>query len=99
MTFKINLNPNAISDLQAAIDYYEDRLPGLGRKFEKTVDRYFLTISKNPFYQVRYDNVRCLPIKKYPFMIHFVIDESALVVKIQAILHTSLNPDKNWTSK
>jgi len=47
----------------------------------------------HPFYQVRYKNVRCLPMKKYPYMIHLTVDEKERIVTIRAVIHTSQNTD------
>lgn len=96
MAYNIALDPAAILDLQKAIDYYDEQQPGLGKKFENVVAKHFAALTKNPFYQMRYNSVHCLPIKKYPFMIHFAIDEVNMVVRISAVLHTSLDPKKNW---
>ncbi|MFN5442846.1 MAG: type II toxin-antitoxin system RelE/ParE family toxin [Crocinitomicaceae bacterium] len=94
MKYNLFLDPRAIDDIQSAIDYYNDQSNGLGEKFEKHLNTYILSISKNPFFQVRYDNVHCLPMKKYPFMIHFTIENESIY--IHAVLHTKLNPKKNW---
>jgi toxin ParE1/3/4 len=96
MRFKIELDPLAIKDLQTAIDYYEEQQRGLGSKFETTVDKHFAALSKNPFFQIRYDAIHCMPIRKFPYMVHFSIDEVSKLVRIIAVLHTSLDPDGNW---
>lgn len=96
MTYSITLDPMAIVDLQKAIDYYDEQQFGLGKRFEKTIDKHFTTLGKNPFFQLRYDNVHCMPVKKFPFMIHYTIDEENKKIKINAVLHTSLNPNKHW---
>lgn len=95
MAYKINLDSAAILDIQKAIDYYDEQQPGLGAKFEIAIDRHFSALSKNPFFQMRYDIVRCLPMKKFPFMIHFIVDEESKTIKVSAVFHTSMNPD-NW---
>ena len=33
MAYTIVIDPRAIQDIQEAIDYYEEKLPGLGKKF------------------------------------------------------------------
>jgi hypothetical protein len=99
VAYTINIDSNAILDIQKAIDYYDEQQLGLGKKFEDALDKHFSTLSKNPFYQKRYDNLHCLPVKKFPFMIHFSIDEKNTLVRIYAVFHTSLNPDENWTKR
>lgn len=94
MVYHPVIEPDALQDIQKAIDYYDNQQIGLGKKFEETLNKHLVSISKNPFFKVRYDNVHCLPLKKYPYMIHFTIDEDDKVVNIRAVLHTSLNPEK-----
>lgn len=96
MGFTIAILPTAINDLQKAIDYYDEQQIGLSEKLESEINQLFSTIEKNPFFQVRYKKVHCLPLKKFPFMIHFTVDEKTFTIYIRAILHTSLNPDENW---
>ncbi len=96
MAYTIDLDLAAIQDLQKAIDYYDEQLSGLGRKFEMAIDKHFSALSKNPFYQIRYDDVRCFPVEKFPFMIHFTVDEEIKTVRVSAVFHTSMDPDENW---
>jgi toxin ParE1/3/4 len=92
MSYNIVINPQVIADIQLAIDYYEEQQDGLGIKFEEYLNKQILKLQKQPHYQVRYDEVRCLPLKKFPFMIHFTINETARIVMIRAIFHTSIDP-------
>lgn len=97
--FTVNLDSRAIQDIQEAIDYYEEQLEGLGEKFEYYLNKAILAMEKNPLYQIRYDQIRCLPIKKFPFMMHFTVDEENYLVFIHAIINTSKNPKENWLKK
>ena len=94
MKFQLSLDKRAIADIQYAIDYYNEQSLGLGEKFEKYLDKYLVSLSRNPFFQVRYDEIHCLPLKKYPFMVHFSIKGQEVL--IHAVLHTRLDPSKNW---
>jgi len=98
MAFSIFLDPRAVEDIQESIDYYDERESGLGRQFEKNLDQYFTILKKNPFFQVRYDNVRCLPLNKFPHMIHYTIDEEKEIVIVRAVFHTALDPEK-WKQR
>lgn len=82
--------------LQLAIDYYNHQQRGLGKRFGLAVKNASKQLEKNPFFQVRYDEIRCLPVHKFPLMIHFSVNEAHKTVRIFAILHTSLNPEDNW---
>ena len=92
--FNIKLEPLAKSDIQEIIHFYNEKQKGLGKKFYRELVSYFNAIQKNPFYQIRYDEVRCLPLKKFPVMIHFTIHEMDEIVKIRAIINTYRNPNK-----
>lgn len=94
MSYKIVILPRAIFDIQVAIEYYDDKRIGLGKKFAATVDSYFTSISKNPFYQVRYSYVRCISLKKFPYLIHFILDEENKTVFIVSLFHSSQDPNK-----
>ena len=94
MKYKILLGPKAIKDIQKAIDWYNRQGPGLGKKFHLVLKSNIEQLKENPYFQVRYESVRCLPLNKYSFMIHFSIDESSKAVFIRAVFNTSLNPEK-----
>ena len=94
MNYTIILDSRSVQDIQQAIDYYNQQQPGLGSQFEKTLDEHFVILQHNPFFRVRYDNVRCLPMKRFPYMIHFTADEQSAIVIIQAVLHTAGDPQR-----
>lgn len=93
MSYHIKIEPEAYQDIQAGIDWYDSQQVGLGRKFYAEVSSSFESLRKNPFYQVRYDNVRCLPVNRYPYMIHFTLDEKENTIIVRAVLSTYQNPD------
>ena len=98
MGFTLFIDPRAIQDIQEAIDYYDEQQAGLGQQFEAAVNKHLLTLEKNPFFRIRYDDVRCLPINKFPYMVHFTVDEDHQVVTIWSVFHTALDP-KKWQGK
>ncbi len=96
MAFKLRLEPLAKFDIQQEIHYYNSKQKGLGKRFHDDVKVAFSAIKKNPFFQVRYDGVRCLPLKVFPAMIHFTINEKTNTVIVRALINTHKDPDKNW---
>lgn len=98
MAFTLVIDPRAIQDIQEAIDYYEEQQAGLGKRFEAALNRHLLTLEKNPFFRIRYDNVRSLPVKRFPYMVHFTIDQDQQVVTVWAVFNTSLSP-KKWKGR
>lgn len=94
MSFNVVIEPRALADIQDAIDYYESKRAGLGEYFYKVVDEHLDTISANPFFEIRYKDYRGLPIKKFPFIIFYFIDEEMKTVYVLSVFNTSLNPSK-----
>lgn len=93
MSFTTVLDPRAIRDIQQVIDYYEKQQPGLGEQFEDILNEYLHKLEQNPFFQIRYDNVHCFPLKKYPYMIHFTVDEQKQLITVRAVFNTFRNPN------
>lgn len=94
MEFK--LEPSAKNDIQNEINFYNEKQKGLGKKFHDEIKHYFKAIKKNPFYQIRYKNIRCLPLKKFPIMIHYTFDEEQQRIIIRAIVNTHREPKEYW---
>jgi len=94
--FKVFISPHAYNDIQRAIDYYNEKQKGLGKRFHFAVKNPVSVLRKNPFYQIRYDEVRCFSVKRFPYMLHFTVAEEARTVIIHAVIHTSLDPEKAW---
>jgi hypothetical protein len=92
MPFKLQIEPEVHIEIQEYIDDYNAKRKGFGRFFYNEVLEYFEALKINPFYQVRYRNVRCLPLKRFSHMIHFTVDEATQTVIVRALFHTS--PDR-----
>lgn len=86
----------AIDDIQKGIDYYDSIQVGLGDKFNKQISKFIDSLETNPHFRIRYDDIRCLPVKKYPYMLHYSIDEVTKTVFIHAVINTYLNPENHW---
>lgn len=94
MIFEIVIEPRAILDIQSAIDYYESKQIGLGERFYEIIDEYLKILSNNPFFEIRYKDYRGLPIKNFPFIIFYFIDEKIKTVYVMSVFNTSLNPSR-----
>ena len=94
MNFSLVIEPRALLEIQQAINYYDKQQEGLGERFLNAIEFHFNVLTDKPKFQIRYSNIRCLRVKKYPYLIHFSIEDKT--VYIHAVLHTSLNPGKHW---
>ena len=91
--YRISIDIEAVQDIQDATDWYNEQHPGLGRHFQKQVKTQVNSLKKNARgYAIRYENVRFALIKKFPFLVHFVLNENQKIVEVIAVLHTSRNP-------
>jgi len=59
---------------------------------ENAFIRQYKNLRQNPYFQVRYEDIRCLPLKKYPYMIHFVVEEVRERVVVLGIICTHRDP-------
>lgn len=97
--YQIKIFPDALQDIQQATDWYNEQLPGLGGRFQKqTIKQINKLKSTAAFYNIRYGNVRCMVIRKFPFMVHFTLNDQQNIVAIFAVFHTSRNP-QIWIKK
>jgi toxin ParE1/3/4 len=94
--YKIDLSPMALIHLQDAIDYYNECAKGLGRRFYNHFVIAKKKLQLSPHHQIQYHNIRCIMIPKFPFRIHFEVDDTLKRVYILAVIHTSKNPDTAW---
>lgn len=94
MAYAVFIGPEAFDDIQQAIDYYNQIQPGLGSKFLSHLHSRIKTIYSHPKLAVRYDNIRVLVLKKFPYAIHYFVDDDLLEVNIIALRHQAENPDK-----
>ncbi len=96
MSFVIKINKRAFNDIQKALNRYDKLETSIGDKFLNNLNKAIDSIASNPFFQVRYNDVHCLIIKKFPYMIHFQINEKKKTVIIRAVINTSKNPSAHW---
>ena len=98
MVFKIVITHKARIDTLESIEWYDKQSVGLGKRFYQAIQKEYKILRQNPYFQIRYDDVRCLPLDKFPFMLHFVVDEERKQVVIIGIICTHRDP-KIWEEK
>jgi toxin ParE1/3/4 len=93
MPYTILVTPTATDDIAVAIEYYNLVATDLGYRFADLVTEYFDRIADLPTASaVRYKNVRCKPMKRFPYLIMFTIDEAAHSVNILRVFNTYQEP-------
>lgn len=93
MRYSIDFLFDAKLDLAEAMEWYDQQKQGLGDKLLLRVENTVDLLESNPFiFQIRYKNIRVGSVKKFPFAIHYWVDEKRNKVMINAVLHNSRNP-------
>jgi toxin ParE1/3/4 len=93
MPYTILVTPTATDDIAVAIEYYNLVATDLGYRFADLVAEYFDRIADLPTASaIRYKNVRCKPMKPFPYLIMFTIDEVAHAVNILRVFNTFQEP-------
>ena len=93
MGFELFASPQVDIDLEEAYEYYKNA-PKTIQKFDKALLSYYDTLEHNPFFKVRYKNVRALPFKNFPYIIFFTVNEKRKRVDILSIFNTNQDPVK-----
>ena len=78
--FILVVSPAAIADIQKGIDYYKEIDKALGVRFHNAIKSTFNELKKNPYYQVRYKDVRIRTVKKFPYLVHFMVKRNEIII-------------------
>ncbi|MGR3177057.1 MAG: type II toxin-antitoxin system RelE/ParE family toxin [Candidatus Anammoxibacter sp.] len=88
---KIIIHEEAEKELWHAIDYYEDKVVGLGLDFEKETQKTLILIQENPKISTETEyGVRRHLLQRFPYFIYY--DEYEEHIWIIAFAHTSKKP-------
>lgn len=97
-SFTIRVLNAAEADLDEAFkyqaDYQADINPKLGQRFIKIANATLNDLMKNHHYQIRYDSFRMKVINKFPYVIHYILDEKRKIVFVYGIRNSYQNPEK-----
>src|ERR1041385_1473425 len=77
-----------------SIAWYEAQREGLGQEFRAAIEQYFQRIAENAewFPEVRGRVRRAVVLRRFPFVIHFLIE--AARIWILSFFHTSRDPEQ-----
>lgn len=94
MAYTIKIEPKALADIQEITNWYNQRQAGLGKRFQEMTIEQIDHLRANPYCcAVRYNEIRCLVVKGFPYMVHFYINGKSKTVEILAVIGTCRNPD------
>jgi len=92
MKHKYHILPSAQEEFTLAREWYQQQLVrGLSNRFAQAVKICILKIRSNPYaHAIRYKNVRIAHTDKFPYAIHFYLDNNVIV--ITSIIFQGRNP-------
>lgn len=94
MPYTILFSQAAEDDTQQAYNWYDEQKKGLGAVFIEFLSAAIDSIADSPLKtQIRYKNVRVFFMQKFPFGIHFRVNDDHSIL-IAAVFHTSISPDR-----
>lgn len=89
----------AIADIQKITIWYNQKQKMLGKSFQDTTIKQISKLAKAPnSYAIHYNEIRCMLVKKFPYMVHFYINEKLGFVEVLAVISTHRSP-KIWEVK
>ncbi len=91
--FKVVILPQAQDDFRDAVKYYRDIEGKLGERFIKITKSTVNELKKLPMYQIKYEQMRLRIIHKFPYSIHYIVNEEHKTIYIYGIRFAPSNPE------
>ncbi len=67
MAYKVIVSPRAQKEIENAIDYYVLYSADAPKSFILYIEETYTLLGINPFFRVKYKNIRAIKIKKFPY--------------------------------
>jgi len=97
MSFRIRSTPQTDADIEAAFDWYESELAGLGMEFLDELRTAYARIEENPLkYEIQKWDIRRALTRRFPYAVYFMIEGSDVVVL--AVMNTAQDPGR-WRAR
>jgi plasmid stabilization system protein ParE len=97
--YKVKIEPDALADIQDITNWYNEAGKELGKRFQNTAVKQINSLNQNPhIYAIRYNEIRCMVVNKFPYLVHFYINDECNTVEVLAVISTDRNP-KIWEEK
>lgn len=94
---QIQFIKEALFDIEEITLWYEDQREGLSFDFELCLEVGINEIQRTPSaFQKRYKQVKIRFINRFPFGIHYIINN--VIITIVGVFHTSRSPS-NWLKR
>ena len=99
MTYRLEIRPDALADIEEAARWYDEQQSGLGAEFAREVIEAIDILLKNPLaYRLRHKrkNVRWKLLDRFPYRIVFRITDD--LITVLAVIHSARH-DRHWKQR
>lgn len=96
MGFKVVFTTDAEYEFLDAVAWYELQRSGLGSDLILCVEEAFEVLSRNPYFEIRYNESRVYNIRRFPYQLIFFTEGDNVFVT--SFFHAHKDPDK-WREK
>ena len=91
------LRPEAVDDVTAARDWYEQQREGLGEEFVESVDFVLARLAATPeMHQVVFQDARRAKLRRFPYVVYYRVLSDR--VEVLAVMHGRRDPGA-WQSR
>lgn len=95
MIYKIVITPVAKQNIEDATAYYKNKVSTkVAKSFIDDYKKTFQDIQKTLYFRCFFHHFRGKPMKKFPFIVFYSIDEIHKIIFIKAVFHTSQDDQK-----
>ena len=93
MTFRVVIEEEAEREFAEAVDFYDEREPGIGQKFAHDVRDVFKTVSEDPERFPCYGRLtRKAKVLDWPYSVYFAIKAETSELVIITVWHGARDP-------
>ena len=96
MTWQLDIREEALTDIEAAADWYEEQQPGLGKDLAHTIRQAINRLTANPLIhrlRERRRNVRWFLPDRFPYRICYRVQGD--LITVFAVIHAARH-DRHW---
>lgn len=95
MAYKIVYAHLANLDVAQAVEYYLiNASKRITRLFYEEITSAEKILTNSPYFEIIFKDFRRFPLKKFPYILIYKINESDKIITIFRVFHTSQNPEK-----
>lgn len=93
VSYSVRVSPAAIAHIQEAQAYYGAIDIRLVKRFKEEVSAKLRGLQTFNAYTIRYDDVRSVPLGRFPYLLYFVVFEAEALVEVVALLYERQDRD------